>query len=172
MAERIVIGEFKTEQELLHAVKSARTAGHALFDVFSPYPVHGIEHAMGLPPSSLPQACLAFAITGLVGALTFEHWVFLLDWPMNIGGKSPAATPALIPVAFELTVLFAGIGSVAWLFWRRGLHPLATPPAAGSRALDDRFALALTAGPREADLGRLRDFLASQSAESVREEIL
>lgn len=143
MAAKLVVGAFAAPETLLAAVKDARAKGFAVRDVYTPFPVHGMDEAMALPPSPLSKVCLLFALTGLTTALGFQYWVSLFDWPMNIGGKAFSASPALLPIAFELTVLFAGLGTVGTLLVWRGLLPGSKPAAEGLGATDSAFLLAL-----------------------------
>lgn len=167
MKAELVAGVFETEEALVGAADAARRAGLPIADAYVPYPVHGLDRAMGLAPSSLPAVCLRFAATGLTIALGFELWASRFDWPMNVGGKSFDASPALMPVAFEVTVLFASLGSVAAFLLLRGLNPGKTPALARLGGLDDRFVLALRADEDGADAARLARFLKEHGAASV-----
>jgi hypothetical protein len=86
-------------------VKNVRKAGYKIHDVYTPFPVHGLDHAMGLRETSLHTAGFIYAITGTTTALTFMSWVFTKDWPMDIGGKPHFALPAWIPITFELNCI-------------------------------------------------------------------
>lgn len=167
MPTKLLVGSWERPERALAAARAARAAGLAVHDAYTPFPVHGMDEALGLGPSWLGKACLGFALAGLVGALAFEFWVSVFDWPMNVGGKPFDASPALIPVAFELTVLAAGLGTVATFLAFRGLSPARRPEVAGVGATDDRFALAFALGG--ADDARARAFLAEQGARDVRE---
>lgn len=125
------------------ATQAAREAGARIHDAYTPYPVHGMDEAMGLPKTVLPRLCFLFGASGLTLAIAFQCWVGLVDWPMNIGGKSHAAFPALIPIAFELTVLFAALGTVFSFLVIRKLFPGREPECPALGATDDRFLLAL-----------------------------
>jgi len=158
MTPELVAGVFETEAAVVAAAGAARRAGLAIHDAYVPYPVHGLDHAMGLAPSALPKICFRFAAAGLTLALGFEYWSSLYDWPMNVGGKSFSASPALLPIAFELTVLFASLGTVATFFLIRGLRPGKAPAFARLGGLDDRFVLVLESG-RGSSAGALEKFL-------------
>ncbi len=125
------------------AVVRLRSEGFEISDVHSPFPVHGMEEALGLRESNLPWATLVGGAIGLAVALWLQSWTHTVDWPLNIGGKSNLALPASIPIIFELTVLFAAFATVGTLFARGRLFPRleigtpATQPHA--RACDDRF---------------------------------
>jgi hypothetical protein len=96
----------------------------------------------------------------------------VIDWPMNIGGKSFAACPALIPIGFELTVLFASLGSVATFLLLRGLSPKKKPTLARLGGLDDRFVLALRAEAGGESADALGKFLRENGAEKIETEAL
>ena len=159
---------FADPEQLLHAVKHLRSAGHRVLDTYTPFPVHGMDEAMGLRPSRLPRACLAFAVLGLALAVGLQIWTSAVDYPLITGGKPLLAIPAFIPVAFELTVLLAGLGVVASFFLVARMRPRLRIPDLHPGANDDRFILAaelaadvqFPAVARElADLGALESSL-------------
>ena len=158
-------GVFASDQALLAAARAARAKGLSIRDAYTPYPVHGLDEAMGLKPSWLGKACFALGAAGLCGALGFQYWVSLFNWPMNIGGKPFSASPALVPVAFELTVLAAGVGTAVTLLVFRGLLPGRKPLAAELGATDDKFLLVLDGQPED----ELREFYREQGAVGVAE---
>ena len=110
--KRFVVGCFDDEDVLFPAVKKIRTAGYKIQDVYTPYPVHGLDKALGMRDTSLHTAGFVYGITGTTTALTCMGWIFTKDWPLNIGGKPNFPLPAFIPITFELTVLFAAVGMV------------------------------------------------------------
>lgn len=116
MSQRILVATFDDEGDLLNAVTAVRRQGLRIEDAFTPYAVHGLDHAMGLRPSRLTWVCFVFGMAGAVGMLWFEHWVAAVSWPVNVGGKPWNSLPSDVPVAFEAAVLLAGFGSVFALF--------------------------------------------------------
>jgi len=151
----LIVGVFDSEEGILAAVRAARAASLPIHDAYTPFPVHGLDRAMGLEPSILPRLCLGFGAAGLLLAAGFQYWVSAVDWPMNIGGKSYGALPALVPVSFELTVLFAGVGSVLSFLRLRRLSPYAKPRLERLGGVDDRFVLALRPLGQDAAARRL-----------------
>lgn len=127
---------------LLEAVKRLKRDGYRVIDTYTPFPVHGMDEAIGLKPSRLPRACLAFAILGLAIALGGQIWTSAYDYPLIVGGKPLVALPAFVPVAFELTVLLAGLGVVASLFVVSGMRPKFKVPNLHPGVNDDRFVVA------------------------------
>jgi hypothetical protein len=166
---RLVVGVFKDEGTILSATRTAKEKGFSIQDVYTPFPVHGMDEAMGMKPNILPRLCFLFGSGGLGFALLFQYWVSTYNWPMNIGGKTFSASPALVPIAFEFTVLCAGLGTVASLFFLRNMFPGKKPAFPELGATNNRFLLAL----REKDSGEGRndmiDFLKTNGADSVEE---
>src|SRR5690606_32541653 len=100
-----------------------RKSGLKIEEVYSPFPVHGLDEALGYKRSRLPIAAFLFGLTGTILALTMQIYMLAIDWPMNIGGKDFAAIPDFIPVTFELTVLLSAFGMVACFFIVSNLKP-------------------------------------------------
>lgn len=103
---------FDTPNKIIAAAKAVSGAGYTKFDVNTPYPVHGMDDAMGLKPSKLGFVTLAFGLTGTTVALLLMYWAQSVEYPMVIGGKPFFALPAFIPITFELTVLLATLSTV------------------------------------------------------------
>jgi len=141
-AERFCIAYFADEQALRRAIREARRRGYPVLDAFTPYPVHGLSEALGLPPSRLTWIGFWAGIAGLIAGLTLQFWTSSYDWPLRVGGQPFNSWPVFIPVAFELTVLFSGLIGVGALFVRAQLWPGRKHPIL-PRVTDDRFALAL-----------------------------
>jgi mono/diheme cytochrome c family protein len=115
MSRRYILGVFDDEHHLLEAARAAREAGLTVADVFTPYPVHGLDQALGWTPSRLTAACLAGGVVGVLLAIWFQFWTSAVDWPLNVGGRPWNSWPAFVPVIFEMMVLLAGFG-VAFAF--------------------------------------------------------
>ncbi len=87
MRKKFVVGCFDDEKVLFPAVKNVRRAGYKIHDVYTPFPVHGLDHAMGLRETSLHTVGFIYGITGTAIAVGGMGWIFTSDWPLNIGGK-------------------------------------------------------------------------------------
>ncbi|RME52779.1 MAG: DUF3341 domain-containing protein [Deltaproteobacteria bacterium] len=167
MSKRIVIGVFQGEREIVAATEAARMRGFSIHDVYTPFAVHGLDRAMGLRRSRLSLVCFLLGLTGLTFALGGQLWTHAWNWPLNIGGKSYTALPALIPITFELTVLFAALGTVFVLFLRCGLRPGKRPRFSFPGVTDDRFVLAIEAEGETPE--RISAFLKQHQATDIRE---
>jgi hypothetical protein len=148
MSGNVLVAVFDREDQLLRATRTARQKGVAIVDAFVPYPVHGLERALGLPPSRLAWVCFLMGLAGLASILLFQYWSTASDWPINVGGKPWNSLPAFIPVTFEVTVLLAGVGTVAAFIWIAGLRPWRIAVTTTLRVTDDRFALVMRESPQ------------------------
>lgn len=151
---------------LLGAVIRLKLDGYRVIDTYTPFPVHGMDEAMGLKPSRLPRACLAFGLLGLVIALGVQIWTSAYDYPLIVGGKPLVALPAFVPVSFELTVLMAGLGVVATLFVVSGMRPKFKVPDLHPGVNDDRFVVAAEIRPG-ASFAEVQALMASLGALST-----
>jgi hypothetical protein len=161
--KKFVVGCFEDEDVLFPAVKQVRTAGYKIHDVYTPFAVHGLDHAMGLKETSLHTAGFVYGITGTTTAISFISWVLTKDWPLNIGGKPHFALPAWIPIIFELTVLFAAVGMVLTFCYLCQLAPFVKKHHFHKRATDDLFTMVIECTPTT-NVDDLKAFLASNGA--------
>ena len=163
---KFVVGNFYDEEVLFPAVKKVRRAGYKIHDVLTPFPIHGLDQAMGLRDTSLHTAGFIYGITGTSTAVGFITWALTLDWPINFGGKPFFALPAWIPVTFELTVLFAAVGMVLTFCYLCQLAPFVKKDHFNPRSTDDTFVMALecTDATNEAEAIK---FLESVGAQDV-----
>src|SRR6187549_2519337 len=141
--KKYVVGSFDDEAVLFPAVKKVRKAGYKIHDVFTPFPIHGLDKAMGLRDTSLHTAGFIYAITGTSTALGFISWALTYDWPLNFGGKPFFSLPAWIPITFELTVLFASIGMVLTFCYLCQIAPFVKKDHFNLRSTDDTFVMAI-----------------------------
>lgn len=167
MSRRLVVGTFTDEHELLAFTSAARSRGLKLVDAFTPYPVHGLEDAMGLRPSRLPWVCFTAAITGAALKLLFEFWTTMVDWPLNVGGKPWNSLPAFVPVTFEVMVLCAGLTTVFAFLVLARLWPGKRPARLYAHVTDDRFVLVLEESDARFKFEELRSFFLDFGAVSV-----
>src|ERR1700753_2729193 len=141
--KKFVVGIFTDEDVLFPAIKKVRSAGYKIHDVYTPMPIHGMDHAMGLRETSLHTAGFIYGITGTTTALSCISWIFVQDWPWNIGGNPHFALPAWIPITFELTVLFAAVGMVLTFCYLNQIMPGVKKHVFHPRQSDDMFVMAI-----------------------------
>src|ERR1700759_466474 len=141
--KKFVVGIFTDEEVLFPAIKKVRSAGYKIHDVYTPMPIHGMDHALGLRETSLHTAGFIYGITGTTTALSGIGWVFNSDGPVNIGGKSHFDLPAWIPITFELTVLFSAVGMVLTFCYLCQLAPFVRKHHFNLRSTDDQFTMVI-----------------------------
>jgi hypothetical protein len=142
------VAEFASPESLLAAIRGARERGYSKLDAFTPFPVHGIDDALGAPRSPLGWIVLATGLAGAAAALMLIWWTGAVNYPLVVAGKPLFAFEFSIPITFELAVLFASFGAVIGMFLFNGLPRLYHPVFQHSRfehATDDRFLLAIEA---------------------------
>lgn len=170
--KKYIIGLFDDEEPLMKAVKKSRDEGFNIWDVFTPFPVHGLEKALGYSDSRLHTLGFIFGATGTATALGFMSWINAVNYPINFAGKPQLSIPAFIPITFELTVLFASVGMVLVYLFRNQLAPGIKAEVMESRTTDDRFAMVYEVGedfPAK-ELKRLRSFLEKNGALEIKEK--
>ena len=168
--KRFLVGIFDHEDPVKKAVKSLRTDGVNIHEVYSPYAIHGLEDLLGYKRSRLPRVAFLFGMTGTTLALTTMFLMMGYDWPMIIGGKNFASLPPFIPVTFELTVLLAAFGMVFTFFIASNLKPWAKPRIYDIRITLDRFAIAIDLDKNSKEQGEIESLLKGLGAEEVNEK--
>ena len=140
---------FDDEEPLLQAVKRIQESNEKIIDVLTPFPVHGLDKALGMKRTSIPMIGFIFgALGGLLG-FTFQAWVFTIDYPLVFGGKPFLSVPSFIPVTFECTVLFASLSMVAAFLIKSKLKPKKDFEPIDPGITDDRFVILVNAGGDE-----------------------
>ena len=137
----LVSGYYEHPEDLVDAVKEIRKKELPIEDIFTPFPIHGLDELAGLKKSRIPTAGFIAGIIGAVSAFWFMTWIFTVDYPLVFGGKPYLAAPSFIPVTFELTVLFTAVGVASALFIRSRLIPRKSFKPVYERASDDRFVI-------------------------------
>jgi hypothetical protein len=166
-----MVAVFERDDDLVSATRAARAAGLRILDAYTPYAVHGLDRAMGLPPSRLSWVCLFAGATGAFLKLWFELWTAVVDWPLNVGGKPHNSLPAFVPITFEVMVLFAGLATVAALFIVARLWPGRQGRVPVDGVTDDRFALVVERASAAASVDRLRSLFLAHGAVAVEERV-
>lgn len=140
---RFLVGIFDDDDIVMKAVREVRESGVRIHEVYTPFPVHGLDVALGHPRSRLGIAAFIFGLTGLLTAAALMSYTEKFDWPMIVGGKDSFAYPIYIPIAFELTVLFTALGMVSTFIISNGLGPTVKPLMFDLRTTDNKFAMAI-----------------------------
>ena len=143
MSNKLVYGIYDDEEVLLTAVKEIRSKDIDIKEVYSPFPIHGLDHALGLKRTRLAIAAFFYGALGCIFAFAMTYYIMIIDWPMNIGGKPSFAyylnMPAFVPILFEMTVFFAAHLMVITYFFRSKLFPGQTASNPDVRTTDDKF---------------------------------
>jgi hypothetical protein len=158
----IIRALYDDDDVLMDAVKNIRSNGYRIEEVFTPFPVHGLDKAMGLKPTNIAIAAFFYGLLGLTTSILVTWYMMIHDWPQNIGGK-PSFTwgqnmPAFVPVMFELTVFFAAHLMVWTYFVINGLYPGRKPMNDDVRVTDDKFLVEVALkGDQEALVALLKE---------------
>ena len=152
-----VIHAFYTDDEVLvDAVKAVKAEHHHIEEVFCPFPVHGLDKAMGLAPTKLAITAFFYGITGLSFAIWMTNYMMIQDWPQDIGGKPSFSwvdnMPAFVPIMFELTVFFAAHLMVITFYMRSRIWPFKEAENPDPRTTDDHFLMEIPVHNNEAEL--------------------
>lgn len=173
----LYLAEYETPNALAHAAEKVRDAGYKVWDCHTPYPLHGLDEAMGLPPTKLGFISFICGMTGLSLGFLMMYWMNGVDYPIIIGGKEPYSFPSMVPILFECSILLTGFGT---LFGMLGLNKLPRhhhPVFESDRfdaATDDKFFISIEAGDEKFDLEKTRSLLESthpSHLELVEEEV-
>lgn len=140
MKQQGLLALFEKPDDLIQSIAIVRDANYQKIDAYTPFPVHGLEKALGLKRSKIPYATLLFALVGCALGFFFQAWASAVSWPVNIGGKPYVSWPAFIPITFEAMVLLGGVLTFFTLMAVLKLPQLFTP-ILHERLSSDRFGL-------------------------------
>jgi len=145
MSSKVIQVMYNDDDILMSAVKETRAANHHIEEVYTPFPVHGLDKAMGLAPTKLAITAFMYGLLGLSFAIWLTNYTMIQDWPQNIGGKPSftwgANMPAFVPVMFEMTVFFAAHLMVITFYMRSRLWPFKKAENPDPRTTDDKFVM-------------------------------
>ena len=169
----VFYGLYDDDEILLDALREANKQHLDIMDVYTPFPVHGLDPILGLEESRLHIAGFVYGALGTCTAFGFMTWVFTRDWPIIFGGKPYWSVPSFIPITFELTVLFAAIGMVVSFYTVCGLAPGVTNPTLDDRITDDKFCISFqTNGYSDDQINKLKSFLSNTGAEEISTKVI
>ncbi len=169
---KFLVGVYDDEDVVLSAVTNVRNNGVRIYEVYTPFPIHGLDEVLGYKRSGLPRVAFFFGITGTTLALTMMIWMMGYDWPMIVGGKDFVAFPDFIPVTFELTVLLASLGMVGTFLVISSLWPGKKPLLFDSRCTDDKFIMAVDLGKNKLSADEITSILKNSGAVEVNTKIV
>lgn len=152
---------------VLAAARKTREAGLTRWDVFTPFPVHGMDEAMGLSRSSIPWVTLFAGLAGTATALIIQFGTMVYSWPNNYGGKPVGGWPAFVPITFEMTVLLAGVSTAAVALLLGGVFKWRKPKLDPDLTCD-RFGIYVDATDPKYDGKRCRALLEESGAIEIK----
>ena len=162
-----ILGVYDDEDEVLHAVTAVKAKGIKVEDVYSPFPIQGLDVAVGHAGTRLPIAAFMFGTLGLICALSLISYTMVFDWPINIGGKDFFALPNWIPVSFEGTVLFTAFGLVTTFCISNDLYPGNQVEPLDLRITDDKFVMAINVDKNKVSAADIKKALKESGAIEV-----
>ncbi len=152
-----VLAEFENPTDCMRAAEKLRDGGYRDFDTHTPFPIHGMDKAMGLPDSKVGPIVFVMGILGLCAGFSMIMYMNGIDYPLVVGGKPGGSIPSMVPVCFELTVLFSSFGAVFGMLALNGLpthhHPLFESDRFRA-ATDDKFFVSVGCGDPKYDRDR------------------
>lgn len=156
MSNKVIYAIYNDDDILMNAVKKTRAAHHHIEEVFTPFPVHGLDKAMGLAPTRLAICAFLYGCVGISVATTMMSYIMIHDWPQDIGGKPSFSfiqnMPAFVPIMFEMTVFFAAHLMVITFYMRSRLWPFKQAENPDVRTTDDHFLMEVAVNDNEAEL--------------------
>ena len=167
-----VLAQYENPHAIFHACEKVRDAGYSKWDSCTPFPVHGLEKAMGVPPSKLPWYVLCVGLTGSLLMLYFQSWAMGNAYPIIVGGKPLFSLPAFVPIWYEVTVLSSCVTAFLMNWVLNGLprpHHPAFASKAFARVTDDKFFIMIESADPKFDLEKTKALLAEAGATHVEE---
>lgn len=169
MASKVIQAFYIDDDVLMQAVKDARKAHYHIGEVYTPFPVHGLDKAMGLAPTRLAITSFLYGVVGLAISIVMMNYIMIEDWPQDIGGKPSFSfiqnMPAFVPIMFELTVFFAAHLMVITFYLRSKLWPFKQAENPDVRTTDDHFLMEIDVENHSVD--ELSKFLVNTGAVEV-----
>mgnify|MGYP000167815827 CR=1 FL=1 len=167
-ASKVIHAIYNDDAVLLAAVKKVKAERHHIEEIYTPFPVHGLDKAMGLAPTRIAIAAFMYGCVGLAVATLMMNFIMIEDWPQNIGGKPSFSylenMPAFVPIMFELTVFFAAHLMVITFYLRSRMWPFKKAENPDPRTTDDHFLMEI---PIHGNEKELQDLLSQTGAVEI-----
>ncbi len=156
---KVIHALYTDDDVLMAAVKAVKAQRYHIEEVYTPFPVHGLDKAMGLAPTKIAIASFMYGCVGLTVAILMMNFIMIEDWPQNIGGKPSFSyienMPAFVPIMFELTVFFAAHLMVITFYLRSSMWPFKNAENPDPRTTDDHFLMEIAVNGNEKELESL-----------------
>lgn len=156
MSNKVVQAMYNDDDVLLDAVKEIREANHHIEEVYTPFPVHGLEKALGLKDTRIAITSFMYGCVGLAFSVWMMNYMMIEQWPQDIGGKPSFSyilnMPAFVPIMFEMTVFFAAHLMVITFYMRSKLWPFKKAENPDPRTTDDMFVIEVAVDGNEKEL--------------------
>jgi len=158
-SSKVIHALYNDDDVLMSAVKAVKAEKHYIEEIYTPFPVHGLDKAMGLAPTRIAIAAFLYGCVGLAVATVMMNFIMIEDWPQNIGGKPSFSyienMPAFVPIMFELTVFFAAHLMVITFYLRSRMWPFKKAENPDPRTTDDHFLMEIPIQDNEKQLKTL-----------------
>jgi hypothetical protein len=158
-ASKVIHAIYTDDDVLMNAVKKVKAARHHIEEIYTPFPVHGLDKAMGLAPTRLAITSFLYGCVGLTVSIVMMNFIMIEDWPQDIGGKPSFSyienMPAFVPIMFELTVFFAAHLMVITFYLRSRMWPFKKAENPDPRTTDDHFLMEIAVHGDEIELTNL-----------------
>ncbi|MBL8047127.1 MAG: DUF3341 domain-containing protein [Chthonomonas sp.] len=165
-----ISAEFDHADDLMRAANRAREAGYKVMDAYTPFPIHGLDEAIGFRDSKVAYSIFFAGLAGFLGGLALTYYTSVIDYPLNIGGRPKFSWPSFFPIMYECTILLAGITAVFGCLAFNGL-PRPNHPVFNAnnfeRASQDRFFLCIERKDEAFDKVETKKFMDSLGAIKV-----
>ena len=158
-ASKVIHAIYNDDDVLMSAVKKVKAERYHIEEIYTPFPVHGLDKAMGLAPTRIAITAFMYGLVGLSVAITMMNFIMIEDWPQDIGGKPSFSyienMPAFVPIMFELTVFFAAHLMVITFYLRSRMWPFKNAENPDPRTTDDHFLMEIAVNGNEEALTSL-----------------
>lgn len=156
---KVIQAIYNDDDILMSAVKTVKAEKLHIDEVYTPFPVHGLDKALGLAPTRIAIASFMYGCLGLIVSIVMMNYIMIEDWPQDIGGKPSfsyiANMPAFVPIMFELTVFFAAHLMVITFYLRSKMWPFKKAENPDPRTTDDHFLMEISIYGNEKELQKL-----------------
>ena len=168
MNNKYILGIYSDEEKLVHTAQLLKKDGIKIYDIYTPFPLHGLDDALDITRSRLPLVTLVAGTCGLLLAMSFQVWTSAVDWPLHIGGKPLLSIPAFIPITFEITILLGALATVGAFFLKTNLFPGKEVRLMDHRQTDDQFIIALRRPDQSLEIEKISELLKHHGADHVK----